>query len=1664
MISPSIQIGAAANLILGLNPDWNPATGRSNILYPPKQAPITPKSIDPIEHRGSWSYPEITLHESARSLLDELIPYRVVSPPSELDAPDIGAGALLIGAPGSEASIAALSKTIGVDLANPDLRYALAKLTRTDGQETHASASSGMLIHVRPRHPDPGYRLTREFRSDSTRIRHSSRETDEDFDGTMSKETANKTIDMFGEYGTHYVSLVELGDTIVQVYAYASRPFQKIKAAYAPGTDNRLSGLGAIGFAFFTQGVKHGPFGLVQEYGNLLSLGGSETFRDSVENGDWNDAVWAKENSVFSVFNPSPALPFGDLDEKFTDQAPIRIELASLSVVIEQKRSLVWQRVFKGAMAQKFRRAIDPNFSIYDERDFVKFLPEDQPGVVSFIATPRVNLYKTRLDIGGMQFVARDELEDLVLFSNVLSADSSGPVRIPGTKVKLFAQVFDMRSAGAIKSLVLKDDALKALELGCREFLGAASVEDESGTAYHLILDGLRYGLTGSGPAATPIVEDDIRRVPPLHAIPELVNSIEFSMAFAEAVVSDQSACPNDQIQIFVREYLTWLATVIPSTADTAELIGLRVRALDLATLAGDPDVGSFVPILPYEKYKAFVNDILAYLDRIERQIDHNEDRINLRRQQELIIDVGKDLNENIVASGDLLIDVISANTAQQEDLEKFYDSLIRQKQAEAKEQQTKINELKASLQQARGQMDPAIQKYKVAVENWQKLEQIKFGLEVATNLFSIGTSIFIPASGISAVAALGETVQRIQKILNVLNATQKLYTGIDQGLKGLKGAQSALDGLDAADFQSPSTLSWDEMSAQFTEIIASGPAVFEKAALQTAFTVLVLRGKAVTLAESSLHAIEREIFASQMQKELNKAQAARLKELQERLKPKDIKHLDKSEIDLMALTGHLSFIQNQMLSILARAFVLQDLALQYEFLQPATPVTSFSLMKFSSAIVEQGLKSIQAQGLLARHQTTTTSIEFVIEDVCPDEVTGGRSFNSSIFLSAPEFFRYANTRVISVVANVDEVESTESGRYHLKLAFGGDPFNDRDIERDTLIFRTPSRERIYEYRDDGTPDFTDGGKTWSKGVSRITPFSTWMISFPDTSSNKGIKFKQDRLTIKLTFEIEARIVNPASVLQRRALRRLQLMPPGASSSTAFDMAAIRSQGQPSKEDLIKAMFAQGSCTNGWDVVFNLSLDQINRTLKSQYDGLMKDRKFENTITVDAAQSFPGVTVITRFTIIYGFPLLTFSVNNDNTANLNMAILEGSSIQKCSKIGDNPEVCTPQETIKGLTLTATIPLSKVRGGVNVEGERHDVLRIELDMLQGAFKVGNLELSDETKLEFNKAVVAHFFENPVRFLINELDLTDIGVAEPLRPSDFVFRPLRASKEMLQVFIMTGGRPALDYSRAFLKEIEEPLPIGQDASMMVRSGLMFDDVLPGSLEANGWTLAGVNPGNPAKAWTGKITAASLSADVNLSPLNTKVLLRGRMVTHTYFVPGGNTVSWPVDGAVIASLPDGQLHFSGSRKQEIKYVQKRDSTRLRCKIPPCSEKSEKMFSTGFTLDVRSTMPIDVGGSGRDQTIVIRLEGKSATFAEGRLAGGGPSNSDDLEARVNQLVQQQLPPQIASKLSINFKRISIFALKNLLFPEKNFIDFSSCSIPGDLLLLGNFLAEKAD
>ena len=1132
-------------------------------------------------------------------------------------------------------------------------------------------------------------------------------------------------------------------------------------------------------------------------------------------------------------------------------------------------------------------------------------------------------------------------------------------------------------------------------------------------------------------------------------------------MAFAEAVIGDQSSGSNGELQELVRRYLIWLARYIPASAQDESLLALRVRALDLAKYAVDPSYGSFVPILPAADYAPLIDSILQYLDRIRMEIAQNEQKMAFRRLEERVIDVGKTLNENIVASGKLLAGVIEANAAQQKDLSAFYDGVITQQKAEVIKQQASVDKLEASLVDARSEMDLAQQKYTSAVERKKITDTIQLSLDIATNLFKLATDFAVPADAINSLKELGLLAQRIQKGLNILNSAAKLYTGAAGGVKGLKDAQTTLDGLDEAQFGQMSSLSWDEMNILFTEILGTGPEVKEeRVGLQAAFSTLVLRGKAVVAAKSSLHAIQRDVYTSQQQETINRHQAERFEALKSKLQPANIADLEKDKIDLAGLTGYLSFIQNQMLTILAKAFLQKDLALQYANLQPATPVTSFSLLKFSAALVQQNSTTNIAKSALLRYQAATTEpIDYVIENVRPEQLTGGKVYTAVIYPDAADFLPYVDARVVAVVATVEGVESTDDGTYALKLEFNGMPFHDRDLARNTLHFHTASRERIYIFNvDGGSPDFTDEGKSWSSEVSRVTPFSAWNISFPATHLNKGIKFDRDRLTIRLSFVLEARIVDYQAALRRAYALRLGR--PEANLLMAAEGPAL---GQLPSTVLISQMFAQGSVTNNWDVVFNMGLGEINNALKDQYEALQKNPDYKNEIKVETSEKgYPGVTVSTKFVIHYGYPLLTFSVNSGNTVQLEMELLDGT-IQRCSKPDNQPEVCNPPESIKGEKLTAFVDLTKVSGEVTAGGEKHTVLEVRLDMAQGAFSVSNTKLSDPQKIELNDAIKSYFVSHPVIFLINRLDLTNTPTLEGLKPNGFLFKTLEtpAKNQMLQLFIMTGNRSTLNQSQAFLNNLPEPLPMDSNTSMIIRSGLIFKDVLPGSLASGGWKLDGADPGAPAKAWSGQFSSASVLATVDLSKLKHRASSSYCGWTdYSYWIPGGETVSWSLAGTLLTVCEDGRLKYGGSQVQTLSYVE--HVAAYSGYGSKYEHDTDPRPQTEVTIEVSAALSLTFGGAELNQTIQVATSAQ-AVAVKGHLAGGGPCSSDDLAAQVNQRIRDQVPSQIAAKLSFQFSAISVFALKNLLFPAGNYISFSGCAIPGDMLLLGNFKKGRA-
>ncbi|HVE57396.1 MAG TPA: hypothetical protein VNB22_11255 [Pyrinomonadaceae bacterium] len=1675
------NLGETTNILYGYNAEWLSSKQGNNALFPPAKKALAVTKAEPPKEKGEWSFPEITLHETAESLLDTLLPYKLEDPSDGINGPKAPGGPLLIDDVNRSEAIKKLSETLGVDLGKSGHGFALVRLTRTDGNAAHESQEMDILIHPNPSKIPDELGVSKQFKKAmSTLTRFKPRA---DFSPSeITPEIANDYLGIFAEQGTHYVSSMELGDVIFQIFAMPEARFKRVQKIYASQPE-KLKGQDAVLFRQYTTDANTGAFGYVSQYGKVLDFSLSETLAKAVEKGEWKEPTFAETTSIFAVYDGSSKVNPAVLNQNYTSVTSILTRLTSLTLFCEHNRKQIWRRVLQGGLVQKYKAAINPNFFPYCPYDLAAQLNQSElPGFLSTIATPYVNTYKPALDLSTLEFVAAEEVKDFTLYTNYLYTNDSKDIPIPGEKVLLTGQVVDLEQNQTVTRLKLRDKAFDGLIFAAQQFYGALQFENESGSKHFTIVDGLKFVSNDKGPdgRAYVQVDGDFRGAPPKETLKKLTSSMEYSYTYAEGNLNAFARGKLTLLAEFLYESMQWITQIIPADTEDFQLLNLRVRALDMAYIENNTALGAFVPILPYTDYEKQIKGILDYISVIDTTIDRYHQDIEFRKTQELIINVGKDLNKNIIESGKLLAGYVDASIAQQQAMSGYYASIIEQKQAEQKKQEKTVDELRAQLNLSQAEVNTKVENFKQAVKDWKTMEAIKFGLQVATELFSLGTSFLIPSSSISAVKDLGALAQGIQKFLNVSNATWKLFEDTKAGIIKFQDAQKTFDGI-------ANTLSvdiaWDEMSINMDLILSTAPSDptvnARKAELNAAFKTHVLKGKGYASAMSGVQQTARDIYSNQQQKNMLDDQVKRMKELNKNLNPAKIGDLDKNKIDLIGLTGSLSVVRSQMLGLLSKTFILQDQSLQYTFLQPATPIDSFDVLGILGALVKQQSNTINAKTALKQYQkATTTPIDIKVQ-IPVEQLRNGGIYQFYLQPDVPDFFLYVDARVKSMVAKIDGVTSTKSGDYLLNVAYVGRPFYDRSYNRDILTFNTLQRQRTYEYEVKGNkPKFSDHGQSWSDGVSPITPFSVWEISLPDTSKNKEISYDGLIATVTLTFVLEARIHDTARAMLKQSSAR------GAASA------------KPSVSTLISQM-AGKSVLNNWDVVFNMALDKINDVLKQQYEELKNnDKKYGGKISAET--SIEGANIgkniktylLQKFDLDYGYPRLEFLVNDNNTGNLEMQIPSGEARKGSRYVGTNtaatkailvsiaeenglPASDVKEEKIDGeiklvlqyyeapspigkaATLQAVVKIGQIKGLVE---NNDNILSVVLDMQKGAFAAKDIEIemSDEQKIAFSDAVKAYFVNHPVLFIINSLDLTGIATLMDLKPYQFLFKALKtqSGNEMLQLFIQTNNRAAFNYSQTFISsDVPDPIPEGSQSSLMINSRIFFGSVLPQSL-TSGWTFKGNNPGNTTSAWNGEFSNASVQGDVNLSSLNTSRGNRGGSVSYTEYSPyGGNPVTWSINGMTLDSGKDGKLTMNYN-KQNVFYFNQSSKT---CTIIGCTTPSVSKLSTDITLSIVASLPTEVGGSGREQTLKINLSDKSVAVAA-RTSGGGPCGSDDLQSQVNKQLQGSLPGQVTSKINVSFKDVSVFALKNLLFPSKNYLNLQSVYVPGDLLILGNF------
>nr|WP_010248678.1 hypothetical protein [Acetivibrio cellulolyticus] len=1657
MLPLNIKLGTSINLTLGFNPDWVPGDPDKTGLFFSPMLSLEEKDFDfPSDTDSFWSYPQISIYDTAESLLSNLFPFKVIGSLVRSADEEITTGSLLIGDHDCNEAIQSLSKTLGVNIGNSNYGFVLVQLRKEIGSVSHPTVKNGITLYPHPLRPDKSFGVVDKFRSNLIKLR-SPIGTDGHFDPSQfTVEHAQKYLSSFQTYGTHFISQVMFGDCIFQVFAYEQNKFKSVKRAF---NSNNFTGENAMNFLMYTTDANTGTYGYVKEYGNILSFSGDLKLKNDLEANVWQDKYWSENNSIFAPYIDGCNINSLILNSEYTEIAPINYNLTTLAIFLEFERRKAWKRVFKSAMVQKFKQAITPHFeSYFPYSDSTLPSYNDIPGFVSTIATTNVNTYKPIIDLGDLQFVASEKNCKFTLCANMISSTSS-EIQIPGNDIMFAFQTAKLESNENITNIIIDDDAFFDYSISCFSFYGCLQISNRSCTRSETICDGLRYVCDNINEYGRYLVsiKDDIRIAPDVKYLPRLKDNLSFAYTYADSIIGGCNYTNrNDPSYKFAEEAMRWLGEIIPDDCTDMDMIELRVSALDAVRMVKNPSQGTFVPLLPPENYQQQVTNILNYSDAITAQINQYQEIIDTRKTQELIIDVGKTLNDDIIQTGQLLVKFIQANADQQRDLSSYYQSVISQKQDELRLANDNINKMQISVDEQRINVSNAVEAYKQAVSNWETQQEIQFGLDVATTFFSAVTSIIIPASSINAVKELGLTFQRIQKLLNILNNTYKVYTTVNADYKSLNNAQTALNDLDGCDFDVNSYLAWDELNTNMTCILNCGPNIDAKSELQKEFSILVLRGKALLSAKNSATQIAKEVYDQQRLNSLSQFQQVRLDQLSDSLKPENIPSLNPLSLDLIGMTSSLIFLRTQMLGTLAKTFLLQDQSLQYRNLQPATVINSFDLLNFKGAIVNQQQNTMNAlTKLKAIQESTTTEINVCVK-VPVNNLIDGNSYSLNITPDNINFYEYVCARVQSVVVNIDGISSTESGKYIVKLDYPGNSFVDRDTERNPIFFRTVARERIYEFiAGTNEPNFSDKGQSWSDGVNPISPFSTWNISLPNTSINKGLKFNDVFADVSLKFILNARIVDTA-VLHGEMSIPLVAEKAYIPLNAMSDEVPSVSPDTPPIESLIGNM---SNCTvlNGWDVVFNMALNKIQSALNEQYDQLKESTSYATIIDV-TTESHPTskLTTYKKFKVTYGYPKLSFMENDTVNINLEIPILDGY-VQNGSQNTDqdidwdDPVVVDPDALI-----LATVPLGQIEGTGN--SDQSKVLSIAIDMQAGTFTSKNMTVdNDDDKSAFNTSLINYFTNNKVQFILNSLDLSNISILPDLCPNKFLFKTLitrTCKNRILQLFITTANRDAQSYSQAFINNVDEPIPLGNECSLMISSKVFFDNVLPNSLNTNGWCLIGINPGNITGSWNAKFTQGNLAANVDLSSLNHSET--------TYSGDGyctNNDYSYFV--SQVNNSVDGMTLFPNTNAIGLEFhrIMTQSYTEHIITTYPSgnTDETDNPLSTDYTLDINANMSIGITGTGMEQKISISMSDDSCVVS-GHLSGGGPCGCDDLDARFNQQINQQLPGQIVGHMNISFNEISLFALKNLLFVNNNYINFKSANIPGDFLITGNF------
>jgi hypothetical protein len=396
-------------------------------------------------------------------------------------------------------------------------------------------------------------------------------------------------------------------------------------------------------------------------------------------------------------------------------------------------------------------------------------------------------------------------------------------------------------------------------------------------------------------------------------------------------------------------------------------------------------------------------------------------------------------------------------------------------------------------------------------------------------------------------------------------------------------------------------------------------------------------------------------------------------------------------------------------------------------------------------------------------------------------------------------------------------------------------------------------------------------------------------------------------------------------------------------------------------------------------------------------------------------------------------------------------------------------------------VQGSVALAKLNGVVTPppgQGTAADTLTVILDFPSGAFTLNQFAVEppnwDPTHhaIQISNALANFYASNDIKYQVHTINTKNLSLDANLTPGKFLLNATttNAGNNILQILISTGTDPVQSAHTILLNEpipYNPVNPVPNDSnymvSLMIGTELMFNHIFVDSFNKGGTNIqvAPVNPGVQFKAWSASIIAGSATAPANFAnPYtvdNTQVNYR--------ISENSDNIVWSLVGLIFGASPSAGVQLS--------YTNMPNGT-------PVSFQYQQWFSNPYgggswgswqdasaiaDITMSGNYPLQVTGAGAAQLVSFSTVVPTVTFDKSSdltPETGCQCNDNDIKIALLNALGTSVPATLKAYIEqITFTPISVFALESLLFPADQLITMQEARVPGDLLVVGTFLAQ---